>query len=159
MQPEIKTITEKKLIGKRIKMSLINNKTYSLWNSFMPRRKEIKNNLNSDLFSLRVYPPQYSFSNFDPNAEFEKWALTEVTDFDTVPNEMETFTLPAGLNAVFHYKGLNTDTKIYEYIHGIWIPRSDYELDQRPHFEIMGAKYINNSPDSEEEIWIPVKKK
>jgi len=39
------------------------------------------------------------------------------------------------------------------------LPNSDYELDNRPHFEILGKKYKNNSADSEEEIWIPVKLK
>jgi AraC family transcriptional regulator len=32
-------------------------------------------------------------------------------------------------------------------------------LDNRPHFEILGEKYKQGSPDSEEEIWIPVKEK
>jgi len=37
------------------------------------------------------------------------------------------------------------------------VPSSDYELDNRPQFEILGQKYKNNDPSSEEEIWIPVK--
>jgi AraC family transcriptional regulator len=36
---------------------------------------------------------------------------------------------------------------------------SAYDLDNRPHFEILGEKYKNESPDSEEELWIPVKLK
>ncbi|MDP5096829.1 MAG: GyrI-like domain-containing protein [Flavobacterium sp.] len=39
------------------------------------------------------------------------------------------------------------------------MPNSEYQLDNRPHFEILGAKYKNNAPDSEEEIWIPIKRK
>jgi AraC family transcriptional regulator len=35
----------------------------------------------------------------------------------------------------------------------------EYELDDRPHFEILGDKYKNNDPNSEEEIWIPIKLK
>lgn len=27
-------------------------------------------------------------------------------------------------------------------------------VDDRPHFEVLGGKYQNNSPNSEEEIWI-----
>ncbi len=38
-------IPEKKLIGKRAKMSFSNDKTRELWQSFMPQRKEILNNL------------------------------------------------------------------------------------------------------------------
>ncbi|MCP4132456.1 MAG: GyrI-like domain-containing protein [bacterium] len=43
IEPGIKTLEEKKLVGKRITISLINNKTGELWGGFMPRRKEITN--------------------------------------------------------------------------------------------------------------------
>ena len=36
---------------------------------------------------------------------------------------------------------------------------SKYSIDNRPHFEIIGEKYKNNDPNSEEEIWIPIKPK
>jgi AraC family transcriptional regulator len=39
-----------------------------------------------------------------------------------------------------------------------WLPASGYELDDRPHFEILGERYKNNDPDSEEELWFPVRK-
>ena len=159
MIPIIKTITEKKLIGKSVKMSLADNKTFQLWKSFMPRRKEIMNNLTTELFSMQVYEPSYDFKNFDLSAVFEKWAAIEVSDFDAIPDEMESYLLVGGLYAVFHYKGLNTDTKIFQYIFGTWLPNSEYVLDNRPHFEILGEKYKNNDPDSEEEIWIHVKLK
>jgi AraC family transcriptional regulator len=100
MQPRIETLTEKKLVGKRIKMSLSDNKTGELWRIFMPRREEIKNNIGSELYSIEVYDPLY-FNNFNPKTEFDKWATIEVTDFDTVPDEMETITLKGGLYAVF----------------------------------------------------------
>jgi AraC family transcriptional regulator len=125
----------------------------------MPRRNEIKNSLSPDLFSMQIYDESFSFANFNPQASFVKRALIEVSNFDSVPEGMETFILPAGLYAVFLYKGLSTDTQIFQYIYGTWIPNSEYELDLRPHFEIMGEKYKNNDPDSEEEIWIPVKLK
>jgi AraC family transcriptional regulator len=158
MTPRIEILPEKKLIGKRLQMSLANNKTHELWQSFMPRRKEIENSIGTDLYSMQVYDPLH-FNTFDPNNLFEKWATIEVTDFDTIPDEMETFTLPGGLYAVFFYKGLNTDTQIFQYIFGTWLPNSEYVLDNRPHFEILGEKYKNNDPNSEEEIWIPIKEK
>jgi AraC family transcriptional regulator len=151
----ITTLAEKKLIGKRITMSLSNNKTAEVWRGFMPRRKEILNNIGTDLYSIQVYPPMY-FVNFNPAAKFEKWASFEVTHFDTVPDDMETIALPGGLYAVFLYKGLNTDTTIFEYIFRTWLPNSEYALDHRPHFEILGAKYKNGDLNSEEEIWIPI---
>ena len=159
MQPRIETLTEKKLVGKRMTMSLSNNKTRELWQSFMRRRKEIQNNIGQDLYSVQVHNPGY-FDNFNPGREFTKWATTEVTDFDHVPTEMETLTLPGGLYAVFFHRGdASAGPKIFQFIFETWLPNSDYLLDNRPHFEILGEKYKNNDPTSEEEIWIPIRPK
>jgi len=138
-------------------MSLSNNKTGELWQSFMPRRREIQNNLTAEMFSMQVYDQPLDFGNLDQ--EFKKWAAVEVADFGTVPDGTETFVLPGGLYAVFEYKGSSTDTKIFLDIFGTWLPSSNYVLDNRPHFEILGEKYKNADPNSEEEIWIPIKPK
>ena len=160
MDPVIKILPEKKLIGKRIKMRLADNKTHELWKSFMPRRKEIRNNLSTELFSMQVYDQSLDFKNFNQDTSFEKWAAIEVSDFDTIPDEMESFTLLGGLYAVFIHKGAaSTGAKIFQYIFGTWLPSSEYSLDNRPHFEILGEKYKNDDPNSEEEVWIPMKPK
>ena len=159
MNPRIETLPEKKLMGQRMTMSLSNNKTRELWQNFMPRRKEIQNCIGTNLYSMQIYGSLY-FNNFDPNTEFEKWATIEVTDFDIVPAELETVTVPSGLYAVFTHKGdASTAAKTFEYIFTNWLPNSDYLLDNRPHFEILGEKYKNNDPTSEEEIWIPIQLK
>jgi AraC family transcriptional regulator len=159
MQYRIQTISPKKLIGKRLQMSLANNKTRTLWQSFMPHRKEVNNHLNSDLFSMQVYENALNyFENFNPHTVFEKWAAVEVTDFDNIPAGMESYTLNGGLYVVFSHKGDNsTANKVFEYIFATWLPESNYDLDNREHFEILGEKYKNDDPDSEEEIWIPIK--
>lgn len=160
MTPIIKTVSEKKLVGAKIKMCMAENKTFELWRSFMPRRKEIKNNVNAELISMQVYDASFNFKNFDSNIFFEKWATVEVMNYIDVPADMESFILPSGLYAVFIYKGAASEgEKTFRYIFGMWLPNSVYEIDNRPHFEILGEKYKNDSPDSEEEIWIPVKLK
>ncbi|WP_026967607.1 GyrI-like domain-containing protein [Algoriphagus terrigena] len=158
MTPRIEKLNEKKLIGMRLRMSLSNNRTGELWKSFIPRKREIQNNLTGDVISMQVYSPTH-FANFDPATEFEKWATVEVSDFEIIPKEMETFPLTGGMYAVFDYTGLSSDPGIFRYIFGTWLPKSDYKLDDRPHFEILGAKYKNNDPASEEEIWIPIRPK
>jgi AraC family transcriptional regulator len=159
MQPGIETIEKKYLVGIRMKMSLSDNKTHELWHSFMSRRKEIKNNIGFDLYSMQVYDSMY-FSKFNPDTEFEKWAAIEVTGFDTVPDGMETITLKGGLYAVFIHKGAATKgPETFQYIFITWLPNSAYTLDNRLHFEILGKKYKNEDPGSEEEIWIPIKLK
>ena len=159
MEPEIKRLTEKKLLGMRLNMSFTGNSTPELWRGFMSRRKEIMNNIGTDLYSVQVYPPGF-FDRFDPGREFEKWAAIEVADFDTIPTGMAAFILTGGLYAVFEYKGTASAAEpFYTYIHSQWLPASAYCLDSRPHFEILGERYRNNHPDSEEEVWIPVRLK
>lgn len=123
----------------------------------MPRRHEIQNNIGTERYSLQLYPPSY-FDNLNPNTRFEKWAAIEVTDFDSVPDGMETFKLAGGLYAVFLYKGAAKDARAtFQHIFGTWLPNSEYSLDNRPHFEVLGEKYKNDDPASEEDIWIPIR--
>ena len=158
MEPRIEQLARKKLVGRSLRMSFAVDKTGELWRSFMPRRKEIGNALSTELYSLQVFDPSY-FDHFNPAREFEKWALVEVQHFDGIPEGMSAFTIPGGLYAVFHYVGSSTDTKIFDYIFRTWLPASVYRLDNRPHFEILGEKYKNGDPNSEEDIWIPIKPK
>lgn len=157
MEAQIKTLSEKKLIGKTIEMSFTENKTFQLWSSFMPRRKEIKNVTDANLYSLEVFSENH-FDHFDANKTFQKWAAVEVSDFDNIPEEMETLVIPTGLYAVFLHKGPATEAqKTYHFIFAEWLPNSEYMVDNRPHFAIMDERYKKDDPDSEEEVWIPVK--
>ncbi|WP_343586335.1 GyrI-like domain-containing protein [Flavobacterium sp.] len=157
MQPIIKTLAEKKLIGHSIEMSFIENKTFQLWSGFMPHRKEIKNTINPNLYSLEVYSENH-FDNFDPNESFKKWAAVEVSDYENIPEGMETLVVPDGLYAVFLHLGPVAEAhKTYHYIFAEWFPNSEYTVDDRPHFAVMNEKYKKDDPTSEEEIWIPIK--
>jgi AraC family transcriptional regulator len=156
MEPRIELLQEKKFIGKRTVMSFVNITTKALWQGFMPRRNEITNKIGTELYSFEVYPPGF-FEPYNPEAKFEKWAAVEVMDFDTVPFEMEMLVVPAGQYAVFIHKGPASEAaRTYDYIFRTWLPASDFLLDNRPHFAIMGAKYKRDDPGSEEEVWIPV---
>ena len=141
-------------------MSLFADRTRELWQNFMPGRRLIKNPIGTDLFSLQVYDPSLEFKDFTPHTEFEKWALTEVSDFDDILDGMKPYTLTGGLYAVFIYKGLPSDFgAMFRFIFTIWLPQSEYEVDQREHFEVLGDKYKHNDPDSEEDVWIPIRRK
>ena len=156
MTPRIETITEKKLVGKRMVMSYANYRIGELWGSFMPRKKEIINPLTNDLISVVVYKPSH-FTDFQLTNVFERWATVEVADFINLPADMETYILSGGLYAVFDYKGMSSGVSaFFQYIFSEWLPNSDYRLADRAHFEVLGEKYKNNDPSSEEEIWIPI---
>ena len=158
MEPRIEILKEKKLIGHHIQTSLIKDETFKLWSGFMPQKKEIKNICGNNLYSVRIYKlPLKEPKDFEQN--IEKWATMEVRTFDDIPENMNSLVLEGGLYAVFNYTGLNTDVSIFNYIYDVWISSSIYNLDNRPHFEVLGKNYKNNDPTSEEEIWIPIKLK
>jgi AraC family transcriptional regulator len=159
MNPKIETLDELKLIGMNTKMSFAGNKTKELWQRFMPQKKEILHVAGPELYSVEVYDAGF-FKNFNPASEFEKWAAIKVSNADTVPGGMERLVIPGGLYAVFHYKGKPSEGQgTYRYIYTQWLPGSEYELDHRPHFALMGEKYKGEDPESEEDIWIPIRKK
>jgi|AntRauTorcE11897_2_1112592.scaffolds.fasta_scaffold29044_2 AraC family transcriptional regulator len=156
--PEIVKTPGRKLLGMNIETSFGDDKTVELWSSFMPRRAEIKNKLSEDFISLQHYPADFDFQPLTP---FTKWAVVEVKSFDSTPEGMQTLTLPEGMYATFTHKGkAHKFRETLEYIYGTWIPESKYELDDRPHFEVLGEKYKGpNDPNSEEDVWIPIKQK
>lgn len=160
IDPRIEEVSEKKLIGNRLVMSLSEDRTKELWQGFMSRRKEIGNAINTDLISMQVYERLLSFSEFNDTTQFEKWAVVEVKDYKVLPKGMESYTLFGGLYAVFIHKGLpSAFPKTAQYIYGVWLPHSDYELDHREHFEVLGDRYRKNDDSSEEEVWVPIKNK
>lgn len=160
MTPRIETVPTTFLIGQKTTTSLVSDKTRELWQSFSPRKKEIKNLASEDLYSVEIYPGPEYFQHFDPTMEFEKWAAVAVSDFDEIPESMDVLTIPSGEYAVFHYRGKTSEVmEIFKYIYGEWFPTSPFTIDDRPHFAVMGSKYKGEHPESEEEFWIPIKAK
>ncbi|QNF34751.1 GyrI-like domain-containing protein [Adhaeribacter swui] len=150
-------LPEKFMLEKSRRMTFSENQTPELWRSFMPLRGQIKNKANANLYSVEEYDPGF-FAAFNPKKAFIKWAAQEVVSLLDVPSGLETLIIPAGLYAVFLHRGsASTGAETYAFIFNHWLPASGYQLDQRPHLAIMGEKYKNEDPNSEEEIWIPVK--
>ncbi|MDI9319106.1 MAG: GyrI-like domain-containing protein [Phycisphaerales bacterium] len=158
MTPHIVTIKAKMLVGIHLEMSLSNNKTVELWQRFMPMRNTITNPVHTDLISLQDYGADFDFKDFSPHIFFKKWAALEVQNFNDVPQGMQAYTITGGLYAIFLYKGdPRSGASFFDYIFNTWLPRSAYCVDNRPHFEILGSRYKHNDPNSEEEVWIPIR--
>ena len=157
-KPEIITSPGIHLIGVVETMSFANNKTAKLWQTLMPRRSEIPMIDGSELYSVEIYPDISFFREFNPTNEFEKWAAIPVIDFKDIPEGFKTLVIPVGLYAKFHFTGsIQEAPQAMEYIFGEWLPNSEYNLDARPHFSVMGEKYSNTSPDSEEDFYVPIR--
>jgi AraC family transcriptional regulator len=155
MKPQIKTFPTTKFIGKSLPFTYSNYRAFELWSSFNPRRKEIQNSVGTELYNIQINPIGFSFQ---PNEPFVKWAAVAVSNFDFIPDEMENLEIEKGLYAVFNFIGnQSVAAAFFNQIYTQWLPNSEYKLDNRPQFEILGEKYRNNDPNSEEEIWIPIK--
>ncbi|MEI7509459.1 MAG: GyrI-like domain-containing protein [Flavobacterium sp.] len=155
MNPTIKTFPNTKFIGKNLSFTYSDYRAFELWSSFMPRRNEIQKVIGFELYNIQINPDNF---DFHPNTPFVKWAVVSVSNFDFIPEGFETLEIQEGLYAVFQYKGDQSNSPaFFNAIYTEWLPASNYELDYRPQFEILGEKYKTNDPNSQEEIWIPVK--
>ncbi len=156
--PRIENISQKIVVGMRRRMSISKNEIPLLWKSFMPRKKEVLYVKNPFLYSLEVYDDLGYFDHFNPAKEFNKWAAVEVSTAEEIPQEMESLIIPDGMYAVFNYSGAEQEAfSFYAAIFNQWLPSSNYSLDLRPHFALMGEKYKKGDPNSEEEVFIPIK--
>lgn len=156
---QIHTINSKTLIGLHQVISIGNNTTSKLWNAFRKEQTLINNIKGNELYSIHIYPPNY-FETFNPDLSFENWAAIEVENTENIPEGFEVLHLEGGLYAAFDFKGNHHEgAQAFDYIHREWLPKSDYQLDNRPHFEIIGDKYKIDGQNSEETMWIPIKLK
>ncbi|TGM72619.1 AraC family transcriptional regulator [Leptospira mtsangambouensis] len=158
MDSEIVEVDQKIIVGMKLEISLLENQTQTLWQTFMPKLNFISNRLDNNLISMSIYPSDY-FHSFNPSNRFMKWAGVEVSEEPTLSDGLEIIKIPKGTYVRFLYHGLPSHAgPFYQSIFQDWFPSSGYSLDQRPHFEVMGDKYKNNDPSSEEMIYIPVMK-
>ena len=158
LNPKIYKTEGFSLIGISTEMSFAENKTGQLWQQFIPLKMSILGKKQINLFSVEVYKDLSFFSNFDPTANFTKWTAIRKDEVEKVPSEFKILEIREGEYAIFNYKGSSSEApQFYQHIFQQWIPSSGYKLDNRPHLAIMGEKYKNNDPTSEEEIWIPIK--
>ncbi len=159
MEPKLIELEERKLVGIKINTSLSESNTTDLWKTFMNQIDQITDRKNKLYYSVQIYPKGINLDAFTPITVFEKWAAVEVNSFDSIPEGMDELTIDFGKYAVFRHKGIATDFfRTSQYIFGTWLPSSDYKLQDRPHFEIMGTDY--NGPDdqdSEEDVYIPIR--
>lgn len=159
--PRIVESLPKTLVGLSMEMTYATNMlTGKLWGQFMPRAREVSNAVSNDKFSIQVFEKDFDWGKTDTDTRFMKWAAMEVDGNGNAPEGMQTLELSGGLYAVFIHKGLPSEFPVtLQYILTEWMPSSAYEPDHsRPQYELLGDKYINNHPDSEEEVWFPIKK-
>jgi len=160
-QPRLETLPPTPLVGMRARMTLAAEESPELWRRFMPRRHEIPGRVEGHSISMAVRDPA---SGPDPSGllsadtPLHRWAAVEVHQAGEVPPGMEFHLRSGGLYAVFLYRGPASDaSRLWGHIFGTWLPGSDFELDDREHFEVLPDGYRPDDPAAQEEVWIPVR--
>lgn len=174
------------LVGMRQQTSLADNRMLQLWQQFRPRCKEIPRADLSRFYNLKHFGKGMDWNAFSPQTLFEHWAAVAVSGDKALingtgkapgyashknpgresgkgsgtrglPVGMDTFELESGLYAVFVYQGLASGfSDALNAIFGQWLPGTDYQLDDRPHFEVLSEHYRPDDPNASEEIWVPI---
>jgi AraC family transcriptional regulator len=158
-EPIIVEMDEKRVLGMRIRTSLMENRTVELWKSFKPKVKEMAGQ-GTKYYSVRKFDDGFDMDRFTPETVFVEWAAAGADARDPMPDGLESLVLPGGSYAVFTYQGAASGFyPVAQYIYATWLPASGYTLADREHFTVMGEKYSPDDPASVEEIWIPVDSK
>lgn len=160
MQPVIKDIEEKKVIGvgahfiSTLSPDHTNEKVIpKLWDHYNQRRSEIKSRVSEIDLGVCLEPPE---KKSHPDECFYT-AGTEVRSFEDVPSGMNCIIIPAGRYAVFTHKGdLNSLPMTMKYIYGSWLPKFGGRLREAPDFEVYDKRFKPDSKDSEFDIYIPI---
>lgn len=159
ISPDIIQIPEFKVVGIHRKMSIGKNVTYELFHAFMPRRNEVENRSDKKIIDLRVYAREY-FISFNPTNTFIKWACVRVSQANNLPDKMDYYFLHGGLYARFTAPDHPTNpSEVFGFIFNDWLPKSRYQLDHRPHFDILNERERNDQSPGTQLIHIPIVEK
>lgn len=121
-----------------------------LWSSFNPRAGEIKDRRGGAL-GLCIS------EGFD-DCHFSYMACCEVNRVESIPEGMIARTVPACKYLVFTHKGsVDKLGETYDFIYGRYLPNSSYEVQAMIDFELYDERFKPDSPDSEMDIYIPIK--
>lgn len=155
MEPQIITRPATKLIGIANQYDSTDLSLPRLWSSFRPFRDTIKNRSNDASFGIYE-----SYEENDNEVSFCYICCAAVENFDFVPENMTTRELPEQLYAKFIHKGSISELdKTLKYIWGSWLPKSNFEYEEKPDFELYPPNYDIKNPLSEMSLHIPIKKK
>lgn len=95
--------------------------------------------------------------NMDDQGSFEYVAGVELTDPNVYPEGMVRWDVPEQTYVVVPCT-IPTIGKAYEFIHGTWLPQSEYQRAPGPDFELYDDSFNNEDPESILYIYVPIVK-
>lgn len=155
MEPEIIQLPAMKIVGIANRYSDGDLSLPKLWSGFRPYRNNIPNRVGSDFFGIYE-----SYQENEDETEFVYICSAQVSSFDDVPEGMISRELSAQTYARFSHKGpINKLEESLKYIWGSWLPKSKYEYNDRPDFELLPNDYNGASEESVMFLHIPIQER
>ena len=152
MEPEIITRPAVKLVGIANEYDNRDLSLPKLWSGFRPYRDVIKNRTGDESFGLYE-----AYEEDGEDVKFTYVCCAPVNNWDDVPEGMITRELPEQLYAKFIHKGSIADLdKTLKYIWGSWLPKSNYDYEEKPDFELYPPNYNVMDPNCQMAIHIPI---
>ncbi|MGX7148428.1 GyrI-like domain-containing protein [Enterococcus ureasiticus] len=157
LSPEVVYISPIKITGKRFSSGNMEDGYTSAWHSFKEeflQDSSIKKRYG--VFELSRLCEQATF-NLDNSSSL--FIGVECLDSPSLLESYQTKQIKGGKYAKFTHKGLVIDILLsYQYIWGVWLVESQYELDERNDFELYTDHFKGeNNNESEIYIYIPIK--
>lgn len=133
-----------------------NNDISELWDRFIEVMDEVPNKVNPAVcYGVEFYTEE--------GLAVQKWnymAALEVSTLEAIPIAMVGKVIPAQMYAVFTHKGsIDTLSHSFKVIYDEWLPTSEYEPAAMFDFELYDERFNHGSPNSEVDIYLPVRHK
>jgi len=148
LKPEIICKDERLLLGIARKINQSENIKFGLLSKvkteFTEMVNTIENRVNSELYyAVYDYNPD-DISKEDDEINYTYFYCVEVSEYKNIPAGMVKKVLPQAKYAIFNYNTKNNtlngeklSQSIYDYIDGIWLPNSGFELAETPDYEVI----------------------
>jgi AraC family transcriptional regulator len=152
----ITSIEPRLLSGQKIWTSIASQETSKLWRPFRQAIREMVGLSPTKFYSIDRYGKEMTKGDFTVDIQFEKCAaITE--EISSCPPGFEEIRLEGGLYAVFSHHGsiAKFQSTLQEFMMN-WLPKSNYRLDDRAHFETFDQTYDPFAEDSVELVHIPI---
>lgn len=148
------TLEKSTFLGFPTETSLLEDQTALVFKQLMIWRKDSEEHRAQPVYDIKVYPEAY-FSSFNPSRSFTKWAAVLQKDKMQV-EELQSYVVDKGLYLCFTCEG-HVSAQFFQELYSSWLPQSEYELDDRPHFDKLWPDPAQRGAVIKEEIYIPVK--
>lgn len=156
LSPKIMTVEEISIIGIRFNTTINGKETVAMWQKFHGQ-------IPHDLLSNKQYGvfeavKDCTLQSFHADRESTAFIGVETPENYPVPEHMLSKKLCGGKYAVFTHKGtVDTLIQTYQYIWGVWFPKSGFQIADRDDFECYTERFAGADHDkSEIDIYFPI---